>query len=164
MAISMTKITTVRAALQAIAKEGLSTRGLFQLGSAMGPASLYLAGADASVGFQPMRRTDAAGRSWLMAFTVPHPSYLIATTELPVRYQELTGAELLRLATGNGCCLVLEANSPLECRIPPRATESLQVAAGYTETLVSRTPAAAKPVWPPQTHQRPRVGWELIAS
>ena len=34
------KITTVRAALQAISSQGMSTRGLFQLGSAMGPACL----------------------------------------------------------------------------------------------------------------------------
>ena len=161
----MTKITTVRAALQAIASEGLNTRGLFQLGSAMGPANLYLAGLEATSGFEPIRRTDAAGRNWLMAFTVPHPSCLVGTAGSQVRYQEITGAALLRLASGNGSCLVLEANLPLEFRIPPRATQSLQVAAGYTEALVSRSPVASgvPPLRAPAP-QRARVGWELLAS
>lgn len=158
------KITTVRAALQAIVSEGLSTRGLFQLGSAMGPANLYLAGMDTPAGFEPIRRTDTAGRSWLMAFTIPHPSCLVATAE-SLRYQELTGAELLRLANRDGSCLVLEANLPLECRVPPRATQSLQVAAGYTEALVSRVAVAvAQPTRRAGTLRRPRVGWELLAS
>jgi hypothetical protein len=160
----MTKITTVRAALQAIASEGVSTRGLFQLGSAMGPANLYLAGMDTPAGFEPIRRTDSAGRNWLMAFTVPHPSCLVATAE-PLRYQKLTGAELLRLANRDGSCLVLEANLPLECRVPPRATQSLQVAAGYTEALVSRgSVAVAQPTRRVPAAAGARVGWELLAS
>ena len=161
----MTKITTVRAALKVIASEGLNTRGLFQLGSAMGPANLYLAGVDAPAGFEPIRRTDSAGRSWLMAFTVPNPSCLVGTADAQVRYQEITGAALLRLASGDGSCLVLEANLPLECRIPPRATQSLQVAAGYTEALVSSGAAAsATPTRRTATSQRPAVAWELLAS
>lgn len=161
----MTKITTVRAALKAIASEGLSTRALFQLGSAMGPANLYVAGTDAATGFEPIRRTDSAGRSWLMAFTVPHPSCLVATEETQVRYREMTGAALLRLASRVGSCLVLEANLPLECRIPPRATQSLQVAAGYTEALVSRSAVASGlPPVRAAAPQRRRVGWGLLAS
>jgi len=160
----MTKITTVRAALEAILREGLSTRGLFQLGSAMGPANLYLAGIDATTGFEPIRRTDSAGRSWLMAFTIPHPSCLVATAE-PLRYQEVTGAALLRLANRDNSCLVLEANLPLECRIPPRATQSLQVAAGYTEALVSRsTVAGTLPSRRGEIPKRSRLGWDLLAS
>ncbi len=161
----MTKITTVRAALQAIANDGMSTRGLFQLGSAMGPASLYLAGLEAASGFEPIRRTDSTGRNWLMAFTVPYPSCLVGTAESQVRYQEISGAALLRLANRDSSCLVLEANLPLECRIPPRATQSLQVAAGYTEALVSRSPVASglSPLRA-TAPQRTRVGWELLAS
>lgn len=159
------KITTVRAALQAISSQGMSTRGLFQLGSAMGPANLYLAGVDAVTGFEPIRRTDSAGRSWLMAFTIPHPGCLVATQESQVRYREISGAALLRLTSRDGSCLVLEANLPLECRIPPRATQSLQVAAGYTEALVSRSPVATGlPSLRVETPQRPTVAWELLAS
>ncbi len=161
----MTTITTVRAALQAIASEGLSTRGLFQLGSAMGPANLYVAGDDSATGFEPILRTDAAGRNWLMAFTVPYPSGLIETAEPHLRYREMTGAALLRLANRHASCLVLEANLPLECRVPPRATQSLQVAAGYTETLVSRSPVVTglQPLLA-VAPQRGPGDWELLAS
>ena len=160
----MTKITTVRAALAAIAGQGMSTRGLFQLGSAMGPANLYLAGTEGVTGFEPIHRTDSAGRSWLMAFTIPHPSRVVATAE-PLRYREVTGAELLRLANRIGSCLVLEANQPLECRIPPRATQSLQVAAGYTEAMVSRSAVAgAQATRVSEASPRPHAGWELLAS
>jgi len=161
----MTMITTVRAALQAISSEGMSTRGLFQLGSAMGPANLYLAGIEAGSGFEPIHRTDSAGRNWLMAFTIPHPSCLVATEDTQVHYREITGAALLRLTNHDGSCLVLEANLPLECRIPPRATQSLQVAAGYTEALVSRSPVATGlPTRRVESPQRSSVAWELLAS
>ncbi len=161
----MTKITTVRAALAAILGEGLSTRGLFQLGSAMGPANLYLAGIDTPTGFEPIRRTDSAGLSWLMAFTIPHPSGLVATAELQVRYLEITGAALLRLANRLGSCLVLEANLPLECRIPPRSTQPLQVAAGYTEALVSRMAVAdTRSARKAGAGESPGMGRELLAS
>lgn len=161
----MTRITTVRAALQAIAGAALSTRGLFQLGSAMGPANLYLAGIDTPVGFEPIRRTDSAGLNWLMAFTVPHPGGLVATAGLQVRFQEITGAALLRLANRDGSCLVLEANLPLECRIPPRSTQALQVAAGYTEALVSsRSAAQTWSVLRPLPSEPAGLGRELLAS
>jgi hypothetical protein len=161
----MMTITTIRAALQAIVGEGLSVRSLFKLGSAMGPATLYLSGSDTPVGFEPIRRTDSAGRTWLMAFTTPRPHFVVAPAEHQVRYQEITGAALLRLANRTDSCLVLEANSPLECRIPHRATQSLQVAAGYTEALVSRSAAAdvltARQV---AAIRRPRLGRERLAS
>lgn len=158
------KITTVRAALEAIATQGISTRGLFQLGSAMGPATVYLAGTDAGNGFEPIRRTDSSGRRWLMAFTVPHPGCLVATADTQVRYREITGAALLRLVSLDSSCLVLEANLPLECRIPPRATQSLQVAAGYTEALVSRSPVATGLTTLRTGPRPPSTDWELLAS
>lgn len=162
----MTRITTVRAALQAIAGAALSTRGLFQLGSAMGPANLYLAGIDTPAGFEPIRRTDSAGLSWLMAFTVPQTGGLVAAAEAQVRYREITGAALLRLANRDGSSLVLEANLPLECRIPPRSTQALQVAAGYTEALVSgRSPGETRPLrLAPAAPGRADGGGELLAS
>jgi hypothetical protein len=82
-----------------------------------------------------------------------------------VRYEEMTGASLLRLASRNGSCLLLEANLPLECRIPPLATQSLQVAAGYTEALFTRVAAAvARPARPATAPLPAPRGRELVAS
>lgn len=130
----MTTIVTVRAALHAICAEGVTSATLFQLGSAMGPATLYVAGIAGPGGFEVTTRSDSAGRSWLRAFTTPRtPSS--RGSEPVLSFHGLTGANLLRLAARDGRHLVLEAGSPLECRIPPRAAQSLQVAAGYTESL-----------------------------
>jgi hypothetical protein len=136
----MASITTVRAALQALASEGWTPRTLFQLGSAMGPASLYVLSTTTANGVEPVIRTDSAARPWLQAFTTPHPQYFApARSDRDLRFTELSGAALLRLAATAGRWLVLEATSPLECRIAHRTVQSLQVAAGYTESLVTGT-------------------------
>ncbi len=138
--MSKPTITTVRAALQAIAGQGASHRSLYQLGAAMGPASLYLQGFTTTTGFEPLRRTDRSGRPWLVAFTAPRPQP--AGTHRRLEFRGFTGADLLRLAASTRSGLVLEAGTPLECRLPLPATESLQVPAGYTESLVpERRPA-----------------------
>ena len=142
----MPTITTVRAALQTIAGHGVSHRSLYQLGSAMGPASLYVPGFATATGFEPLRRADSAGRPWLSAFTTPRPPFATPREDADLVYCSFTGAALLRLACGTRSGLVLDAGSPRECRLPLRAAESLQVAAGYTESLVQGTPVAAVPV------------------
>lgn len=158
----MASILTVRAALQALVSEGLTQRNLFQLGSAMGPASLYILSASPDQ-VEPLVRTDTAGRTWLHAFTTPHPPYFATRSSRDLHYREVNGATLLRLACATDRHLVLDAGSPLECRIPPRAAESLQVAAGYTESLVASTPPAVpEPV--PAVRTRPRFDRERLAS
>lgn len=134
----MASIVTVRAALRALMSDGLTQRNLFQLGSAMGPASLYVLSAPDSA--QPLVHTDSAGRTWLRAFTMPHPPYFAARISRDLHFRELSGAALLRLTCADDRHLVLDAGSPQECRIPPRAAQSLQVAAGYTESLVASAP------------------------
>jgi hypothetical protein len=138
----MMTITTVRAALQAIARQGMCHRSLYQLGAAMGPASLYVPGVATSTRFEPLVRTDATGRAWLQAFTAPRvPRGVVAAGDRVPEYRAFTGASLLRLAGAMGSGIVLDGGTPLECRVPPRAAQSLQVAAGYTEALVSGAPA-----------------------
>lgn len=155
----MPTITTVRAALQSIAGQGLSHRSLYQLGSAMGPASLYVPGHVAATGFEPLRRTDSAGRPWLSAYTTPWPPFASPRADADLEYRAFTGAALLRLAGSTRSGLVLDAGSPRECRLPLRAAESLQVAAGYTELLVKRTAVAAVPV-----RRRPQLVTQRLAS
>jgi hypothetical protein len=137
----MTTITTVRAALQAIARQGMCHRSLYQLGAAMGPASLYVPGVATSTRFEPLVRTDVTGRAWLQAFTAPRAHRAVTPGDRAPEYRAFTGASLLRLAGAMGSGIVLDGGTPLECRVPARAAQSLQVAAGYTEALVSGAPA-----------------------
>ena len=164
----MTTITTVRAALQQLASEGWTPRNLFQLGSAMGPASLYVLSTTVRDRLEAVTRTDSAGRTWLQAFTAPHPSYFApARVDRQLLFRQFTGAALLRLACADSRWLVLDATSPLECRIPLRTAHSLQVPAGYTEALVAgaaRAVPADVPLRVPAAHARPRFDRERLAS
>lgn len=135
----MLTITTVRAALQAVTATGPSHRTFYQLGAAMGPATLYVAGSTGASGFAPTLRPDAGGRSWLQAFTTPDPRHL-STRDGQPEFSACTGADVLRLAGRLGAHLVLDAGSPREVRLSPKAAQSLLVAAGHTEALVARTP------------------------
>jgi hypothetical protein len=156
----MTTITTVRAALQAIVRQGMCHRSLYQLGAAMGPASLYVPGVTTSTRFEPLVRTDVTGRAWLQAFTAPRAHRAaVATGDRAPEYRAFTGASLLRLAGTMGSGIVLDGGTPLECRVPARAAQSLQVAAGYTEALVSGAPAP-RPVAP----RRSRFDAAALAS
>lgn len=136
----MARITTVRAALETVATYGWTAYTRYQLGSAMGPAQLYvpIATSESTPGPHP---ADGSGNPrWLRVFTQPDPQWIPRKrgAGARVRYQELTGAAILRLAADNGSGIVVDAGSRLECRVSERDALSMQVAAGHTEALVRR--------------------------
>ncbi|MGC3995589.1 MAG: hypothetical protein QM779_15965 [Propionicimonas sp.] len=136
----MTTITTVRAALRVIVTVGWTPRSLYQLGAAMGPATLYLlcsGSPEADAAGDPVPVQDDQGR--LLAYTTPRLPLTRGEDRPPLRHSELTGAALLRLAVGAGCGLVLEPGCSLERTITARTVLSLQVAAGHTESLAAAT-------------------------
>ena len=141
----MTTITTVRAALAAVAGCGWTQATRYQLGAAMGPARLYalsLAGPDGSA---PLLTGESASRRWLQVFTEPDSLILNVgrVVQRQLRYAELTGAALLGLAHELGCGLTLDAGTALECRIPAKDLQALHVAASYTESLARTDPPEA---------------------
>lgn len=141
----MTTITTVRAAMRAVASEGWNPASRYQLGSAMGPAKLYVLCLASGDGCSPLQSGDGPDRQWLLAFTQTDPLSLNVGRGLvrQIRYQELTGTELLDLACRLGSGLLLDAGGPNECRIQARDLQSLHVAASYAEAIAGQKPAAA---------------------
>ncbi|MFT4110692.1 hypothetical protein [Propionicimonas sp.] len=134
----MTTITTVRAALRAIVTTGWTPRSLYQLGAAMGPATLYLlCTGSADNDNEPTPVRDGQGR--LLASTTPRLPVARGEDRPQLRHTELTGAALLRLAVGADCGLVLEPGCSLERTVTARTVLSLQVAAGHTESLAAAT-------------------------
>lgn len=130
----MATITTVKAALRAVAANGWTANTQHQLASALGPATLYV----------PIlnRPTDARQASpapaWLPAFTTPDPAAHRARNHAHrIRFSEYTGAELLELVCTQGCGLVLEAGTDLERRIAPKTANAMKLVAAYTASLVN---------------------------
>jgi len=143
---SMPTITTVRAALRAVASSGWTSRTQFELASALGPARVYVPLAvDPQEPTLP-RPAGHRGDRWLMAFTAPDSLLFRARATHRTRFAEHTGAELLRLACERGCGIVLEAGSDLERRLSPQAAQAMQLVASYTEALVLGPDAAERRV------------------
>ncbi len=141
----MTTITTVRAALQAIAADGWTPASRYQLGAAMGPVNLYLLSLAGIHDCNPLLTTDAANRQWLQVFTQPDLLFLDVgrSRRRQIRYQELNGSAILDLACQTRSGLTLDAGMPLECHIPAEDIQAVHVAASYTESLVSSTTVRA---------------------
>jgi len=149
----MPTITTVRAALRAVASSGWTSRTQFELASALGPARLYV-----PLAVDPSSRARAAerhGERWLLAFTAPDPVVLRTRRVTRARYAEHTGAEVLRLACERRCGLVLEAGTDLEHRITPQIAHAMQLVASYTESLVLGTDAADRRSGAPDVRPAP---------
>lgn len=140
----MTTITTVRAALRAIAGNGWTPATRYQLGAAMGPARLYVLSLAGPDGGEPLLAGESASRRWLQVFTEPDTLMLNVGRVLQrqLRYAELTGAAVLGLAHELGCGLTLGPGTALECRVQARDLQALHVAASYTESLARTAPAA----------------------
>lgn len=132
-----TTITTVRAAMRAIANEGWTPPNRYQLGAAMGPVKLYVLSLATARECNPLQTTDPANRQWLQVFTQPDLLFLDVgrVVQHQICYRELAGTAVLDLACQTGSGVVLDVGTPLECRIPAKEVQSVHVAASYTESL-----------------------------